>query len=187
MKVDRPKNILITDSGGMAIKLLSHSSPPPSRNHSAIMCNCQSNIKFRSMSLILDCTSSSYNSIRVWKFRLSALGNDQHLDLQRFFFNYIAPWSFPIISQYARAQGRCCGVASDATGMIEGFFGFEEIFNSGIFLRIKIWQVYFWWFDLSRDCFVYSKQSIFGGDCVFWRLMNNIWKQNIQVKRPSSS
>ena len=133
------------------------------------------------MSLILDCTSSSYNSIRLWKFRLSALGNDQHLDLQRFFFNYIAPWSFPIIPQYARAQGRCSGVASDATGMIEGFFGFE-IFDFGIFLRIKIWQVYFWWFDLSRDCFVYSKQSICGRACVSRRLMNNMWKQNIQAK-----
>ena len=57
------------------------------------------------MSPILDCTSSSYNSIRLWKFRLSALGNDQHLDLQRLFFNYITPWSFFLIPQYARAQG----------------------------------------------------------------------------------
>ena len=86
------------------------------------------------MSLILDCTSSSYNSIRLWKFRLSALGNDQYLDLQRLFFNYIAPWSFPDcdLSMHAPRRWRCSGVASDATGMIEGFFGFE-IFDSGFF------------------------------------------------------
>ena len=29
------------------------------------------------------------------------------------------------------------------TGMIEGFLGFE-IFDSGIFLGSKIWQVFFW-------------------------------------------
>ena len=134
------------------------------------------------MSLILDCTSSSYNSIRLWKFRLSALGNDQHLDLQRLFFNYII---YPLViswylSMHAPRGWRCSGVASDAAGMIKGFFGCE-IFDSGIFLRIKIWQVYFWWFDLSRDCFMYSKQSIFGGDCVFWRLMNN----NMKTKHSS--
>ena len=28
------------------------------------------------------------------------------------------------------------------TGMVEGFFGFE-IFDSGIFLGTKIWQVFF--------------------------------------------
>ena len=34
------------------------------------------------------------------------------------------------------------------TGMMEGFFGFE-IFDSGIFLGTKIWQVFFWvaWFE----------------------------------------
>ena len=34
------------------------------------------------------------------------------------------------------------------TGMIEGFLGFE-IFDSGIFLGTKIWQVFFWvaWFE----------------------------------------
>ncbi len=36
------------------------------------------------------------------------------------------------------------------TGMIEGLFGFE-IFDSGIFLGWKIWQVFFWvtWFKLG--------------------------------------
>ena len=29
------------------------------------------------------------------------------------------------------------------TGVIEGFWGFE-IFDSGIFLGTKIWQVFFW-------------------------------------------
>ena len=37
------------------------------------------------------------------------------------------------------------------TGMMEGsVFGFE-IFDSGIFLGTKIWQVFFWYLDLSRD------------------------------------
>ena len=36
------------------------------------------------------------------------------------------------------------------TGIIEGFFGFE-IFNSGIFLGLKIQQVFFGQLDLSRD------------------------------------
>ena len=38
------------------------------------------------------------------------------------------------------------------TGMIEGFFGFE-IFDTGMFLGRKTWQVFFWggWLDLSKD------------------------------------
>ena len=43
------------------------------------------------------------------------------------------------------------------TGMIEGFFGFE-IFDFGISLGTKFWQVFFGWLDLSRDSFGYSKQ-----------------------------
>ena len=39
-----------------------------------------------------------------------------------------------------------------------GIFGFE-IFDSGIFLGGKIWQVFFGWLDLSGDFFGYSKQS----------------------------
>ena len=38
------------------------------------------------------------------------------------------------------------------------FFGIE-IFDSGIFLGGKIWQVFFGWLDLSRDFGGYSKQS----------------------------
>ena len=39
-----------------------------------------------------------------------------------------------------------------------GFLGFE-IFDSGIFLGRKIWQVFFFgWFDLSRDFSGYSMQ-----------------------------
>ena len=37
-------------------------------------------------------------------------------------------------------------------------FGFE-IFDSGIFLGGKIWQVSFGWLDLSGHFFGYSKQS----------------------------
>ena len=47
------------------------------------------------------------------------------------------------------------------TGMVEGLFGFE-IFDSGIFLGRKIWQVFFGVAlsrDLSREFFGYSKQS----------------------------
>ena len=36
--------------------------------------------------------------------------------------------------------------------MIKGFFRFE-IFDSGIFLGRKIWQVFFGWLDLNRDFF----------------------------------
>ena len=46
------------------------------------------------------------------------------------------------------------------TGMIEGFFGFE-IFDTGMFLGRKTWQVFFFfgggggggggWLDLSKD------------------------------------
>ena len=43
------------------------------------------------------------------------------------------------------------------TGMIEGFFGFE-IFDFGISLGTKFWQVFFGWLDLGRDFFGYSKQ-----------------------------
>ena len=39
------------------------------------------------------------------------------------------------------------------------FFGIE-IFDSGIFLGGKIWQVFFGWLDfISRDFGAYSKQS----------------------------
>ena len=34
-----------------------------------------------------------------------------------------------------------------------------EIFDSGIFRGGKIWQVFFGWFDLSRDFWGYSKES----------------------------
>ena len=34
-----------------------------------------------------------------------------------------------------------------------------EIFDSGIFLGGKIWQVFFGCFDLSRDFWGYSKES----------------------------
>ena len=59
------------------------------------------------MSLILDCTSSSYNSIILWKFRFSALGNDQHLDHQRFFFNGYCPYgrSLLYLSMHAPRGG----------------------------------------------------------------------------------
>ena len=43
------------------------------------------------------------------------------------------------------------------TGMIKDFFEFK-IFDSGIFLGKKIWQVSFGWLDFSRDFFRYSKQ-----------------------------
>ena len=43
-----------------------------------------------------------------------------------------------------------------------GLFGFE-IFDSGMFLCRKVWQVFFVWLDLSGDLrwdfFGYSKQS----------------------------
>ena len=38
--------------------------------------------------------------------------------------------------------------------MIKGF-----IFDSGIFMGITIWQLFFGWLYLSRDIFGYSKQS----------------------------
>ena len=48
-------------------------------------------------------------------------------------------------------------------GWSKDFFGFE-IFNSGIFLGRKIWQVFFWgWLDLNTDFFGYRviQQGIF--------------------------
>ena len=44
------------------------------------------------------------------------------------------------------------------TGVIEGVFGFE-IFNWGIFLGRKIWQLFLEWLVLDRDFWGYSKQS----------------------------
>ena len=45
------------------------------------------------------------------------------------------------------------------TGMIKVFLGFE-IFDSGMFLGRKIWQVFFFgWLDLSSDFLGFSKQS----------------------------
>ena len=47
------------------------------------------------------------------------------------------------------------------TGMMEGFFWFE-IFDSGIFLGTKIWQVYFFGeLDLSTDFFFRILKRIF--------------------------
>ena len=196
MKVDRPKNILITDSGGMAIKLLSHSSPPPSRNHSAIMCNCQSKIKFRLMSLILDCTSNSYNSIRVWKFRLSALGNDQHLDLQRFFFNYIAPWSFN--SYYISVCTRPGEVLRSRKWRhgddrrifwlwnfrFRDFFAYKNLasiflmvwFKQGLFCVLK--TIYFWWWLrilASHEQYMKTKHS---SKEAFFLIVRSSWSKS---------
>ena len=44
------------------------------------------------------------------------------------------------------------------TAVIERVFGFE-IFNWGIFLGRKIWQVFLEWVVLNRDFLGYSKQS----------------------------
>ena len=126
------------------------------------------------MSLILDCTSSSYNSIRLWKFRLSALGNDQHLDLQRLFFNYIAPWSFPDTSVCTRpgdggapeSQVTLRGWSKDFLALkfsIPGFFASIFLmvwFKQGLFCVLK--TIYFWWWLrilASHEQYMKTKQS----------------------------
>ena len=148
------------------------------------------------MSLILDCTSSSYNSIRLWKFRLSALGNDQHLDLQRLFFNYIIPWSFFLIPQYARAQGmevlrsrkwRC---RDDQRFFwlwnfrVRDFFAYKNLasiflmvwFKQGLFYVLK--TIYFWWWLrilASHEQYMRTKHS---SKEAFFAIVRSSWSKS---------
>ena len=147
------------------------------------------------MSLILDCTSSSYNSIRLWKFRLSALGNDQHLDLQRLFFNYIAPWSFPDTSVCTRpgdggapeSQVTLRGWSKDFLALkfsIPGFFAYKNLasiflmvwFKQGLFYVLK--TIYFWWWLrilASHEQYMKTKHS---SKEAFFAIVRSSWSKS---------
>ena len=62
-------------------------------------------------------------------------------------YTYLNPEFFEneVIVEVKRSQGGYSGF--QVTRMIEGFFWFE-IFDSGIFLGRKIWQVFFGWLDV---------------------------------------
>lgn len=131
------------------------------------------------MSLILDCTSSSYNSIRRWKFRLSSLGNDQHLDLQRFFFNYIAPMVVSYYTSVCTRPGEVLQIRKWRYGddgrifwlwnfRFRDFFAYKNLasislmvwFKQGLFCVLK--TIYFWWWLrilASHEQYMKSKHS----------------------------
>ena len=72
----------------------------------------------------------------------------------------ILPVNYSGTNGEKQSRGRGGGGYSgfQVTGVIEGVFGFE-IFNCGIFLGRKIWQLFLEWLVLDRDFWGYSKQS----------------------------